>query len=276
MPSKYCLENTNTDKYTQHLSQLRKWIRETEKEQQLVFITSDHKKVVCNIKIMCLFSDLIRKIIKDLRKENNLGATFLTIPTVSSQVMKSLYNIITKGFSVISGSILEELTQAAQLFGINIPNLNAEAVIDPPPDPIDTGEVVKSENDDIDVSYNDLFAISTEEKHMEQTQNPPEYQNIVERNDNYIFETDQAYPCPQCDVVYDSKLDLNKHIGTEHKTADGKYPCSECDNVYASRDRLNRHLIQHTVPDGKPFECVLCDTTFSRRDALTRHMKRKH
>ena len=262
------LENSDSDKFDHLSHQLRLWSEET--DHQIVFITSDHRQLICSSKVFGVFSDLIKDIINDCDFSNRerTKPIFISVPfdlNVITCVYQLLINGICEG-GVGIGVDDQEIINAGLLLNINIFDLKYE--------PLDEENAsllaIKTEND-----YSEMFV----DNGLLETYSIPE-----EKFDDIDVKCEQTFkeefPCPECGKVYGRKDVLRKHMRihgiTKSEPNAISYNCKECDASYSSRDKLTRHEIQHTVPDGKPFECLICETSFSRKDALTRHRKKKN
>jgi len=276
MEDLFNLENTDDDKYNGHMVQLKQWSQEAEPEHQMVFLTIDNQKLVCNSKLFCIFSPLIREILDDFRDERVAGPYFITVPVTFSAV-KSMYQLITCGSTFISNyDDWELIMETTNFFGIHISDEEYSKF------------EVKQEDQQQYCEDNNLPLTLTSPG----TNNPINFVSMNDSNLSNLEETEyqgghammeqsqmELYPCSECNKSYARRDVLKNHMKRHHSylfDVSEIHPCTYCANVYSSRDKLNRHLIIHTAPDGKPFQCLECNTSFSRKDALQRHMKRTH
>jgi KRAB domain-containing zinc finger protein len=81
------------------------------------------------------------------------------------------------------------------------------------------------------------------------------------------------YPCPKCDKVNYSHLQLENHINRVHDKMK-KYPCTRCTEAFYDSQRLKFHMDKH---DGiNQHECHICSKTFQNRSLCNRHIKSVH
>ena len=240
----YNLENTEADKFNHLLRVLRDWSEDL--EDQVVFITNDEQKVICNLKIFCVFSNLVRTIHMESRMDPAafIQPVFISVP-FSLASMTSLNELLVHGETKMPEDF-SEVIEAANLFGVDVTNVE-ETVWYP-----ESTSVINH------------FGMEVLEDIKQE------------------LDEDHIYPCSDCDKVF-SRMDvLRKHYRRKHQSPleDEKevkiYNCDECDKSYFSQDHLTRHKKQHNAVDGNPFVCEMCNTTFSRKDALTRHKKNKN
>ena len=245
----YNLENTEVDKFHHLHGVLREWHEDT--EDQVVFITNDAQKVICNLKIFCGFSKLLRRIQIESRLDPLafVQPVFMSVP-FSLSSMTSLYGLLVNGV-IRKPEDFSELNEAANLFGIDLSNVQETSV--EPPENIQemedfAGNVIANDG-------NDNFSMDILDEEIKQ-----------ELDENNI------HPCTECDKVFSRSDVLRKHFRNKHEN-EGAYQCDECDKTYSSQDHLTRHKLQHSAV---PFLCEVCNTKFSRKDALTRHKKNKN
>ena len=286
------LENTDSDKFDHLANQLKLWSEET--EHQIVFLTSDQKKISCSSKVFTVFSELIKDVVNDFKVSNQDfdNPIIISVP-LDLHMMTCIYQLLLNGFC--QDADVRETIEGAKLLGIAISELNSE----PFKEEAVNVFTIKKEND-FEV-FVDLQVESTSlsEKEFNEVDSTLKKISCTECSRYFfkikalrkhrkrfhgILEVNSEFACNECGKVYDKKSLMRKHMRRIHgimKKPKGEqiaveYHCKECENSYPSRDKLARHEIQHTAPDGKPFDCLICETLFSRKDALTRHRKRKN
>ena len=244
----YNLENTEVDKFHHLHGVLKEWFEDT--EDQVVFITNDSQKVICNLKIFCGFSKLLRTIQKESRLDPSafVQPVFMSVPFSLSSIT-SLYGLLVNGV-IRKPEDFSELREAANLFGIDLSNVQETSV-----EPENILEMEDFEGNVIANDGNDNFSMEILDEEIKQ-----------ELDENNI------HPCSECEKVFSRPDVLRKHFRNIHENK-GAYKCDECDKTYSSQDHLTRHKLQHSAV---PFLCEVCNTTFSRKDALTRHKKNKN
>ena len=278
MEDLFNLENTDEDKYNAHMDQLKQWSQEAEPEHQMVFLTTDNQKLVCNSKLFCIFSPLIRDIIGDFKKERVIGPYFITVP-MSFNSVKSMYQLITCGSTFINNyDDWEFIMETTNIFGINVSDEDYSKFEVKQEDQLQfcednnlpltlTTHSPTITNQIISGSTNDFDFVNVEE---------------TDNHDGSIImeqSLQEQFACTECNKTYARKDVLKSHMKRYHSylfDISEVYACTYCDNVYGTKDKLTRHMIIHSAPDGKPFQCQECNTNFSRKDALQRHMKRAH
>ena len=78
--------------------------------------------------------------------------------------------------------------------------------------------------------------------------------------------------CSYCGKEFTSKIDLENHIGAEHK--EKKYECSKCEASYRNQQSLLLHIEQ--VHEGKKHQCTICGEVFESMYRLESHFAVKH
>ena len=84
----------------------------------------------------------------------------------------------------------------------------------------------------------------------------------------------EQYPCENCGDVFDSSLNLEWHIETEHVETEAvsdspKFMCQLCDFVGGSTDYLEKHIVDNHV-----YPCEVCPSLyFQSLELLTNHLK---
>ena len=290
------LENTDSDKFDHLEQQLKLWSEET--EHQIVFLTSDQKKISFSSKIFFVFSELIKDVVNDFKVSNHDFDNQITISVpLNLHMMTCIYQILLYGFCQDADD--REIIESAKLLGIAISELNYEPFKE---EAINVFSIKKENDFEVFVDpYESLQMESTSlsEKELNKVDSKLKKISCTECSQYFfkvkalrkhrkrfhgISEVKFEFACNECGKVYDKKSLMRKHMRRIHgimKKPKGEqiaveYHCKECENSYPSRDKLVRHEIQHTAPDGKPFYCLICETLFSRKDALTRHRKRKN
>ena len=248
----YNLENTELDKFNHLHGVLRDWYEDH--EDQVVFITNDAQKVICNLKIFCGFSKLMRTIQNETRLDHSafVQPVFVSVP-FSLASMTSLYGLLVNG-AIKKPENFSELNEAASLFGIDISNVQETSV-----EPENIQEI-------------EGFAIGFAENVIANDGDVNFTMDILEEDIKQELDENNIHPCTECDKVFSRSDVLRKHYRNKHEN-EGAYKCDECDKTYNSQDHLTRHKLQHS---SVPFLCDVCNTTFSRKDALTRHKKNKN
>ncbi|XP_025155108.1 zinc finger protein 568-like [Harpegnathos saltator] len=75
------------------------------------------------------------------------------------------------------------------------------------------------------------------------------------------------YCCPECNIGYTDKADIDKHI--QAHIQERKYECKECGALLKRKEHLDQHMRGHS--DERPFKCKVCEKAFKRNEHLTRH-----
>ena len=251
----YNLENTEEDRFNHLHGALRDWYEDT--EDQVVFITNDAQKIICNLKIICGFSKLVRTLYNESRLDPSafVRPVFISIPCSLSS-MTSLYGLLVNGV-IRKPEDFSEVMEAANLLGLDISNVEETSV-----EPENILEMEDFAGNIIANDGNDNFSMEM----LEDIDIKQELDEEVEP-----LNEDKIYPCTECEKVFSRSDVLRKHFRNKHETG-GAYKCDECDKSYGSQDHLTRHKLQHSEV---PFICDVCNKTFSRKDALTRHKKNK-
>ena len=96
--------------------------------------------------------------------------------------------------------------------------------------------------------------------------------------------TEIEFKCDQCEAVYDSKDNLEKHIDETHTE---QLTCKECDNTSTSVKCMTEHeKLEHSIEqlDGstemiqktQPIKCEQCDFKAETMQRLKTHVNLKH
>jgi len=83
--------------------------------------------------------------------------------------------------------------------------------------------------------------------------------------------------CHICDRIFESALDLNKHLHRGHKQVDKKnpisYDCNSCEAKFQLEKNLKKHFISVHL---KNHQCHFCDEIFESDVFLNKHLKKGH
>ncbi|XP_066278985.1 uncharacterized protein [Branchiostoma lanceolatum] len=79
-----------------------------------------------------------------------------------------------------------------------------------------------------------------------------------------------AFPCDQCDKVFQQKRSLNRHKQSAHGGSPA-YRCGVCGDPFTRRDSLKRHEKKHATLNSFQHVCNTCGKIFARSDKLTEH-----
>ena len=107
------------------------------------------------------------------------------------------------------------------------------------------------------------------------------------------IETDEAYPCDDCERSFVSHAQLNRHMlshvqsndfsedyspfGVPATSSSKRYSCNECEKTFSRIDILNRHKDSvHKLKTVSKLKCNICERIFSRKDKLQAHVKNQH
>ncbi|XP_055903647.1 zinc finger protein with KRAB and SCAN domains 7-like [Eupeodes corollae] len=90
----------------------------------------------------------------------------------------------------------------------------------------------------------------------------------------------KAFPCSFCDLAYNRRIDLRKHMKYKHKEPiDAKFVCTEeyCDRLFTSKKCVLDHLKDKHGIDAKqrpkqPFTCKECGIIQSSIGVLIQHL----
>lgn len=90
--------------------------------------------------------------------------------------------------------------------------------------------------------------------------------------------------CPECESVFCSVSNLNRHIQSQHASTPANDPnrlqCSQCGAVFSTNSYLDKHLRakhpESLLGIANKIQCSLCPAVFSRVSNLNKHTKVKH
>eukprot|EP00457_Paulinella_chromatophora_P005539 gb/GEZN01005556.1/.p1 GENE.gb/GEZN01005556.1/~~gb/GEZN01005556.1/.p1 ORF type:complete len:451 (+),score=25.16 gb/GEZN01005556.1/:52-1404(+) len=85
----------------------------------------------------------------------------------------------------------------------------------------------------------------------------------------YVEKAPLSLKCPQCDKVFDSEHDLNRHRQID--SPKNTYFCAMCNKSFAKSGNLLIHMRDPGL--HKPFTCRKCNKTFAQLPLLQAHMK---
>ena len=74
--------------------------------------------------------------------------------------------------------------------------------------------------------------------------------------------------CVQCDEVFDSFKQLNKHRRAAHPK-EKTVQCQVCQKMLSSKDSLKTHMLIHD--DVRNYKCAFCSKSFRHSQALKKH-----
>lgn len=77
-----------------------------------------------------------------------------------------------------------------------------------------------------------------------------------------------TYPCPECEIVFESRKRFYDHYSTAH--TDLALVCSCCGKKFRNKGLLDDHLVIHT--GEKQYQCTICLKAFTRNKTLRQHM----
>ena len=109
----------------------------------------------------------------------------------------------------------------------------------------------------------------------------PNIGNLHEENREIVHKTrkfisikykDRQFSCDRCDVHYNDKGTLHKHIQSAHEGI--RFLCDDCGYIAPHKSKLSRHI--QSIHDGVKFPCDLCDFKASRKDSLNNHKEKRH
>lgn len=77
-----------------------------------------------------------------------------------------------------------------------------------------------------------------------------------------------SYPCPECEIVFDSRKRFYDHYTKSH--SDLALKCSCCGKKFQNKSQLDDHQVVHT--GEKQHQCAVCLKSFTRNKSLRQHM----
>lgn len=85
-------------------------------------------------------------------------------------------------------------------------------------------------------------------------------------------EGEKAYPCEECDRVFNRPSSLSYHKDAAHTLA--RFPCSvpDCNKEFKMRNLLTRHMLTHN--SERPHQCVECYASFKTPSNLKAHQSK--
>ncbi|XP_076037756.1 uncharacterized protein LOC143023130 [Oratosquilla oratoria] len=89
-------------------------------------------------------------------------------------------------------------------------------------------------------------------------------------NDHCSKEEEMQYHCPQCNMAFYQKGDLEDHIKKIHME-DKLHKCTFCHAAFSQPGDLKEHIRTHTVE--KPYKCSLCIASFKASGQLKLHIR---
>ncbi|XP_065365672.1 zinc finger protein 91-like [Calliphora vicina] len=101
-------------------------------------------------------------------------------------------------------------------------------------------------------------------------QNAPKNESVVDptSKQNKIHK-DQHFPCPECNVLFPRKINLDKHVFELHCG----YKCSMCDKRFRHRHHLRRHIQTHNAERKFPCPMAECNRSFTDQEYLKHHLE---
>ncbi|KAG2199439.1 hypothetical protein INT47_011551 [Mucor saturninus] len=79
-----------------------------------------------------------------------------------------------------------------------------------------------------------------------------------------------THTCPTCKSVFDSSLQLEKHIDRVHINP-VVYKCGTCTETFNKWSTLRKHMMTE-----HPFKCSVCKKAYGKKYNLKQHIKEKH
>ena len=90
-------------------------------------------------------------------------------------------------------------------------------------------------------------------------------------NDHQQKESNHPFLCAQCDLLYNDKTSLKRHMMAIHEGV--KYPCDQCSYKAKHKHNLKDH--KENVHDGIKISCDQCSRKFSKNN-LQKHINYAH
>ena len=98
------------------------------------------------------------------------------------------------------------------------------------------------------------------------------------------LEAQSNFPCPLCQLVLKTQIELDNHMSIEHKAKaieNQKYECRDCNQEFQNTEQFNEHITTHrklnidSIP-GVKFKCDHCDFESLATKQIRVHMEENH
>jgi len=96
--------------------------------------------------------------------------------------------------------------------------------------------------------------------------------NLKKHIDNNLCKGIKYYKCGKCDLMFDSRFDLNEHEEVHGELA-RNIQCHLCGAKFKAQKYLRKHLLSHT--NIKPFTCDVCGKGF-KSEYYVKHHRMNH